>query len=244
MNNKYVVSTSHDQTTRVFAEWKRQGKVTWHEISRPQIHGYDINCVAYLPHYDEKTGKIAENVNGKIVSGADEKVVRVFEAPYSFVKTLNSLSDSNVRFSEKETNEEAEKNYSKQKEATKQPLGLMNKPVKKAKKADENTKTAGDDEDGLGGIESFDPNKYLTQKIEMAETVISTDCPPYEDYLLGNTLWPETHKLYGHAYEIFSLAVNHKGMLYVSNIQERTLPVLAFQEHKVLNMEPSLYGMQ
>lgn len=52
---------------------------SWHEIARPQIHGHDINCVTIIQ------GK----GNHRYVSGADEKVARVFEAPLSFLKTLN-----------------------------------------------------------------------------------------------------------------------------------------------------------
>lgn len=52
---------------------------TWHEIARPQVHGHDINCVTIIQ------GK----GNYRFVSGADEKVARVFEAPLTFLKTLN-----------------------------------------------------------------------------------------------------------------------------------------------------------
>lgn len=51
----------------------------WHEIARPQVHGHDINCVAII------RGK----GNDCYLSGAEEKVARVFEAPLSFLKTLN-----------------------------------------------------------------------------------------------------------------------------------------------------------
>lgn len=35
--------------------------MTWHEISRPQIHGYDINCISFVNKW-------------RYVSGSDEKV--------------------------------------------------------------------------------------------------------------------------------------------------------------------------
>lgn len=68
----------------MFSSWKNdEGNgaedENWHELARPQVHGHDINCVAMVQ------GK----GNHRFVSGAEEKVVRVFEAPLSFLKTLN-----------------------------------------------------------------------------------------------------------------------------------------------------------
>lgn len=71
------------QTTRIFAPWRNdpnsENGDVWHEIARPQVHGHDINCVTIIQ------GK----GNHRFVSGAEEKVGRVFEAPLSFLKTLN-----------------------------------------------------------------------------------------------------------------------------------------------------------
>lgn len=71
------------QTSRVFSAWLDESSVddreAWHEIARPQVHGHDINCVAII------RGK----GNHRYISGAEEKVARVFEAPLSFLKTLN-----------------------------------------------------------------------------------------------------------------------------------------------------------
>jgi len=76
----------HMQTTRIFAPWRNQvnpgDMIYWREIARPQIHGHDINCVAFI----QGSG------NHRFVSGADEKVSRVFEAPLSFLKTLQQAT--------------------------------------------------------------------------------------------------------------------------------------------------------
>lgn len=53
-------------------------QVTWHEISRPQIHGYDMQCLAMVGRY-------------QYVSGADEKVLRVFKAPRNFVENFANI---------------------------------------------------------------------------------------------------------------------------------------------------------
>jgi elongator complex protein 2 len=51
---------------------------SWHEVGRPQIHGYDLLGVASLDPL-------------RFVSVADEKVSRVFGAPRGFVKTMRGL---------------------------------------------------------------------------------------------------------------------------------------------------------
>lgn len=72
---------SLDQTTRMFGKWKRNGVKTWHEIARPQIHGYDLNAISCMKDW-------------KFVSGADEKVLRVFQVSKSTADLLNRLSDT------------------------------------------------------------------------------------------------------------------------------------------------------
>ena len=50
----------------------------WHEIARPQVHGYDLVDGAFLDPL-------------RFVSIADEKVARVFEAPREFIDVVNNL---------------------------------------------------------------------------------------------------------------------------------------------------------
>lgn len=74
----YLLSAGSDQTTRLHAEWWRNGGSSWHELARPQIHGYDINCLDSIG-YDQ------------FVSGGDEKLLRVFEEPRATAVLLQTL---------------------------------------------------------------------------------------------------------------------------------------------------------
>ena len=52
-NSDYIISVSSDQTCRIFAQCylsqttpdEKAARMLWHEVSRPLIHGYDINAV-------------------------------------------------------------------------------------------------------------------------------------------------------------------------------------------------------
>jgi len=59
--------------------------------------------------------KECEDLSSKILSGGDEKVLRLFEAPYNYIKTINSLNPSvlsekaiKLRFSVDLSNEDVE----------------------------------------------------------------------------------------------------------------------------------------
>jgi elongator complex protein 2 len=73
-----------DQTSRIHGAIPTQKNASidlgqpWHELSRPQVHGYDLLDIAFLNSL-------------MFVSIADEKVARVFEAPRGFVDTVNGL---------------------------------------------------------------------------------------------------------------------------------------------------------
>ncbi|SNX86894.1 related to ELP2 - 29 kDa subunit of elongator and elongating RNA polymerase II holoenzyme [Melanopsichium pennsylvanicum] len=78
---EFLLSCSDDQTTRLHARPMRKhgqpldtSEATWHEIARPQSHGYDLHSVSWLDRLN-------------FVSAADEKVLRVFSAPRGFVGT-------------------------------------------------------------------------------------------------------------------------------------------------------------
>ena len=86
-----LFNRSLDQTARLFAPWNRdidgQNVTTWHEMGRPQIHGYDLKCLSFIHDW-------------QYVSGADEKVLRVFDAPRSCVASLAALTGEKTMTSE------------------------------------------------------------------------------------------------------------------------------------------------
>jgi elongator complex protein 2 len=77
-DGNYLLSTSSDQTTRLHAQWRRGTKISWHEMARPQIHGYDLNCIDSLG-------------TSQFVSGADETLLRVFNEPKAVANLLQQL---------------------------------------------------------------------------------------------------------------------------------------------------------
>ena len=75
-----------DQTTRIHGEVPSANDAVvkiWHEIARPQVHGYDLLDAVFLDPF-------------RFISIADEKVARVFEAPREFVETIRNLHVTDV----------------------------------------------------------------------------------------------------------------------------------------------------
>lgn len=199
-SGKYLLSVSHDQTSRIFAPWRNGDSlidgVSWHEIARPQVHGHDINCVAIIQ------GK----GNHRFVSGAEEKVARVFEAPLSFLKTLNCANSLDGDLQE---DLEADVQILG---ANMSALGLSQKPIflhaSRETNPDRNGGEAGD----------------TLETIPDAVPVTLTE-PPIEEKIAWHTLWPESHKLYGHGNELFTLCSDHEGKLVASSCKAQTSSV-------------------
>ncbi|KAJ7129752.1 WD40-repeat-containing domain protein [Mycena epipterygia] len=112
---EYLISAGLDQTTRIHGPIRDlHGPSFWHELGRPQVHGYDILGVAFL-------GPL------KFVSIADEKVARVFEAPRGFVDLAERLGVAVF------TEDEAERSqHNRPVAASVPPLGLSNKAMNEA----------------------------------------------------------------------------------------------------------------
>ena len=178
-DGSYLLSTGSDQTTRLFAEWKQDRERSWHEFARPQIHGYDLNCISSL-------------TSNQFVSGADEKLLRVFSKPKAIDDLLAKLCGA-----ASSTNGELP-------DAANIPvLGLSNKAISSVK--DDETAVNGTLEPSIEERDAIDPN------IVVHKSTMQLDHPPFEDHLARHTLWPEHEKLYGHGYEISAVATSHDG---------------------------------
>ena len=68
----------------------------------------------------------------------------------------------------------------------------------------------GAEEGAFGNPTNFDPMSILSNAKKAKDVGIIKE-PPVEDELMTHTLWPESQKLYGHAFEIFCIAASHKG---------------------------------
>eukprot|EP00050_Salpingoeca_kvevrii_P017118 m.61896 g.61896 ORF g.61896 m.61896 type:complete len:826 (+) comp7372_c0_seq1:1-2478(+) len=195
----FLLTTGLDQTTRVFAQWNADGDgdallPSWHEIARAQVHGYDMKCLAYI-------GK------GVFASGADEKVIRVFEAPKTFLDTLFELS--RVKLAGVDAEQRAVG-------ASVPALGLSNSAVAGARASDHAANSA--QEELQAKMQEADDYGVV---LPGAPAVFAE--PPQEESLLQNTLWPETQKLYGHGYELLSMAASHDGA-FLATASKSTSP--------------------
>lgn len=183
----YLLSTGSDQTTRLHAEWKRKSVRSWHELARPQIHGYDLNCL-------DSVGR------SQFISGADEKLLRVFDEPRATADLLYSLCG--VRAADEQDMPDA---------ADIPVLGLSNKVVEQAESQFRN--------DGDGIDERELPGLVATASCRHHDT----GKPLLEDCLARHTLWPEKEKLYGHGYEISAVASSHDGTMVATGCKASTI---------------------
>ncbi|KAH0549453.1 probable elongator complex protein 2 [Cotesia glomerata] len=165
---RYLLTTSLDQTTRIHVPWpckKSSSSSNWHEIARPQIHGYDINCLTILN-------------STMFCSGADEKVIRVFKAPAGFSEAL-SAEDWSKALNMTDSS------------ASVPALGLTNKTSQEQHQY----------------LNTSDINEHDNNDGNFIKR------PPTEEEIIRYTLWPELEKLYGHGYELFSIAARSDGKL-------------------------------
>lgn len=199
-DGEYLLTTSSDQTTRLFAEWKRDsGSSSWHEFTRPQIHGYDLSCIDSISPT-------------QFISGADEKLLRVFDEPKGVADILQKLCNIDTQASSSAFPDAANIPV----------LGLSNKAIQAvddeafASSTVEET-NRNNNQDSNNSADPIDPSSIVRK------STLELNHPPFEDHLARHLLWPETEKLYGHGYEISAVAVSRSGNLVATACRASSL---------------------
>lgn len=207
-DGSYMLSTGSDQTSRLYSQWKREGaSASWHEFSRPQIHGYDLNCIDAVS-------------NTQFVSGADEKLLRIFDEPRGVAEMLQNLC--NIKASTSAELPDA---------ANIPVLGLSNKAIQ----------AVGDDEPVENGDE--DEREAVDPASVIRKSTLDFSHPPFEDHLARHLLWPETEKLYGHGYEISAVAVSRDGSLVATACRASSIDhavIRLYDTKEWLEVKPAL----
>ena len=130
------MSTSLDQTTRLFAKCPN-----WAELSRPQVHGHPLRCMALIS-------------DCSFASGAEEKVIRVFRAPRNFHANFARLTGVTLNKNEMEGVPEG---------AAVPALGLSNKAI-----FEEGETVTADREISHGAHETYMSQQFTALHLEEA----------------------------------------------------------------------------
>lgn len=78
----YLITVSNDQTCRTWAPMRNKSDV-WIEVARPQVHGYNLSAVTSLSSAAHRD---------LLVTGADEKEIRVFSSTLYFLRMLHMVT--------------------------------------------------------------------------------------------------------------------------------------------------------
>uniref|UniRef100_A0A7S4NR91 Elongator complex protein 2 n=1 Tax=Guillardia theta TaxID=55529 RepID=A0A7S4NR91_GUITH len=213
----YFLSASRDQTTRLWAEWqegeeakerlgliasvaekvlpptiRRENFGRFIEIARPQVHGFGMKCVAF----------IGGRCHCYVCGADDEKVLRLFNAPKTFVESVANLCGPQAAVDHDE--------QTRVLSASLPALGLSNKPV-----ASDSGSTPDASSLTLAGGEAEDMNVPEEQEEEFmpVQKARAISSAPTEEELLQLTLWPEDAKLYGHGNPSYAVAASNQGCI-------------------------------
>lgn len=227
-----------------------------------QIHGHDFSCIASIPPEQPPTGggascapsssstpvdpaaaatgttsSSSRPVSLLYVSGSEEKMLRVFEAPQAFLETLAlarglpatallaaaaSSRDGLADPSSQPPAAAAGAGGGRALGASLAALGLTNKAVfvedSSIPAAGSNTLKPG----GFGAEAYTDGPDFVPNSAPAA-----VGEPPLEEHLAQNTLWPEVRKLYGHGNDVYCVAASPNGRVLASACRAQSAPTAA-----------------
>ena len=230
-DGRCVQSAAADQTARLFTDARGR----WCEFARTQVHGHDFSCIASVPVPGGGGGGDSGAVGGggaggsggggrsfMYVSGSEEKVLRAFEAPATFLDSLD-LARGRPRGATAAALGVSAARGALALGAAVGALALSNKAVFAA------APTGEDGGDGDGGGDGGDAAAECPEGPDMlpraAPAVVAG--APLEEHLAQNTLWPEVRKLYGHGSDVHAAAASPCGRLLASACRATAAPQAA-----------------
>ena len=140
-NGSFLITTSQDQSTRLFSKWNNNQEWNWAELARPQVHGHGLRCLALISDLS-------------FASGAEEKVIRVFRAPRNFHTNFEKLTGVTLDANELEGVPEG---------AAVPALGLSNKAI-----FDESGTVTADREISHGAHETYMSQQFTALNLKEA----------------------------------------------------------------------------
>jgi elongator complex protein 2 len=166
------------------------------------------------------------------VSGSEEKVLRVFEAPQAFTDSLTAVralqspaaasataaalaAAAAAAGSSDGSNGAGGAGRGRALGASVAALGLSNKAVY----LDEDAESAGLHNGDAGGEGRMATGpEYYNEGPDFVPCAVPAvvSGPPLEEHLAQNTLWPEVRKLYGHGNEVFCVSASPSGRVIAS----------------------------
>jgi len=157
------------------------------------VHGHDLANAVFQ-----------SGVGHRFILCAEEKVLRVFDAPMAFLKSMKNLS-SGVEITAADSARAASANVP--------ALGLSNKPVYEKASIEKNAAEKLYEEiHPSGGYGDFD----MSGDLEGHVPLVLSRTAPFEEHLLQRTLWPEIAKLYGHGNELVTVTSSQSGDIIAS----------------------------
>ena len=153
---------------------------TWKEISRPQVHGYHLNCVALIGSLGCEDKNSLEASTYQLFSAGDEKIVRVYSPTGEVMRGLQKLVGLKI----KPENGEAIPKLEIAPRAYIPELKLSTKPVSQISEEEQRGMEA-------RGVRALDWVQ-----------------PPLESQLSDLTVWLEDQLLFGHTNDIMCLDIS------------------------------------
>jgi elongator complex protein 2 len=204
----FLISVSADQTCRLFSPLLSSSSSSsencnasansrkWCELSRPQIHGYDLSCVQLAPLASSPF---------TLYSGGDEKAIRIFEAPLVVAEGLVHLSDN------ASAREYCANNTSKATTTTTTTTVTISATTSALKP--KKVHRAFIPELGLSNkpADLMSGEEVTQQASRGVVTSLWLSGAPLEGQLSDYTIWPEVKKLFGHVGDVVCLSASPCG---------------------------------